>query len=163
MTNLVYGARYKTSHVLLLAKDVRKRRGERGRGLHGGEHDLANVAAAVEAEDALHLVEGHVLHDVDHVLVKLSAHGAKVGEDEGLLHVKPEGDDVLGVLHRELLRVGQLEIFPEELLVVGQLDDERHVEGLLQPFGEKERDEMTEVEPGRRTTPRVQVERLALV
>ena len=161
--SLVNGARDEASHVLLLAEDVRKRRGERGRRLHRGKHDLADVAAAIKAEDPLHLIERHVLHDVDHVLVELAADGTKVREDEGLLHVESQSDDVLGVLHREPLRVGQLEIFPEELFVVGQLDDERYVERLLQPLGEQERDQVTEVKASRRAAPSVQVEWLALL
>ena len=35
---------------------------------------------------------------------------------------------------------------PEELLVVGELDDERHLEGVLQPLGEHEGDEMAQVQ-----------------
>ena len=70
---LVDGARDETSDVLLLPEDEWERGGEGGRGLDRGEHDLADIGAVVEAEDALHLVERHVLHHVDHVLVELAA------------------------------------------------------------------------------------------
>ena len=145
---LVNGARDEASDVFLLAKDVGERRRERGSSLHGREHNLADAAAAVEAEDALHLIERHVFHDVHHVLVEFAADGGEVGEDERLLHVKPEGDDVLGVFDGELLRLCQLEILPEEFFVIRELDDERHVERLLQPLGEQERNQVAEVEAG---------------
>lgn len=53
--DLVDGAGDEARDVLLVPEDVREGGGEGGRGLHGGEHDLANVRGVVEAEDALHL------------------------------------------------------------------------------------------------------------
>mmetsp|Transcript_97263 Transcript_97263/g.297119 ORF Transcript_97263/g.297119 Transcript_97263/m.297119 type:complete len:205 (-) Transcript_97263:443-1057(-) len=51
---------------------------------------------------------------------------------------------------------------PQEFLVVGHLDDQRHIEGVLQPFGEQERHQMPHVHRGGRRPPTcVQVKRLA--
>ena len=53
---------------------------------------------------------------------------------------------------------------PEELLVVGQLDDERDVEGVLEPLGEDEGDEVSEVHRLRGgSSTRVQEEWVALL
>ena len=39
---------------------------------------------------------------------------------------------------------------PQALLVIGELDDERHLEGALKPLGEHEGDEVTQVQRLRR-------------
>ena len=60
------------------------------------------------------------------------------------------------------LIVGQ--IFPQELLVIGHLDDQRAIEYVLQPLAEDEGDEMADVHRlGGRTSPSVEVERLAFL
>lgn len=108
-----------------------------------------------------------------------------------LCRVEAARDDVLGVLERQRVRALEREVLPQEpaqgrghghgpslpagatgplslssachaLLVVRELDDERDVEGLLEPLRELEGDEVPEVQRlGRRAAPRVQVERLA--
>ena len=81
------------------------------------------------------------------------AHVVEVAEEEGLALVEAAGDDVLGVLNREPREVVQVVALPvrvlalpQELLVVGQLDDQRDVEDVLQPLGEVERDHVPEME-----------------
>jgi hypothetical protein len=102
-----------------------------------------------------YLVESHMFHDVNHVLIELSADMSvkmwsklfnnlspsvsamnvfplrEVSEDERLLHVETQGDDVLGILYGQPLGFLQFEVFPQELFIVGQLDDQRYVEGFL--------------------------------
>ena len=37
---------------------------------------------------------------------------SEVGEDEGLVHVEPEGDDVFGILHGKPFGLGHFQVFP---------------------------------------------------
>jgi hypothetical protein len=56
----------------------------------------------------------------------------EIGEDEGLPGIEADGDDVLDVLVGEAMGLLQGEILPQELLIVGHLDHQRDVEGVLQ-------------------------------
>lgn len=56
----------------------------------------------------------------------------EIGEDEGLPGIEADGDDVLDVLVGEAVGLLQGEILPQELLIVGHLDHQRDVEGVLQ-------------------------------
>ena len=56
-----------------------------------------------------------------------------VAEDEGFVDVEAARDDVFCVLEGQALAFVEGEIFPEKLFVVGQLNDERNVERILQP------------------------------
>ena len=148
---LVDGARDQASKRLLVgAEEVREAVGERGRRLRGREADLADVGLAGEAEDAARLVERDALGDLQHVEVERGAHVVDVGEDERAPGVESARDDVLGVLPRQPPGVLELHGFPQELLVVGELDDEGHLESLLEPLGEVEGDEVAEVQGLRR-------------
>ena len=62
----------------------------------------------------------------------LPPHVVKVREDEGAVDVKAAGDDVLGVLPRQPLGLLDPQGAPKHLLVVRQLDHQRHLEGVLQ-------------------------------
>jgi len=72
--------------------------GEGGRRLHCWEANLADVVALSEAKDAPDLVHGHAALNVNDGAVEGPANVLKVAEDEGLVHVKPTGNDVLAVL-----------------------------------------------------------------
>ena len=86
---------------------------------------LADVDRVVEAEDALHLVVRHRLLDLEDVRVHV-ADVVEVGEDERPRDVEAARDDVLRVLEAEAVALLELQVLPQELLVVGHLDDERH-------------------------------------
>lgn len=60
-------------------------------------------------------------------------HVVEVGEDEGLVDVETAGDDVLGVLHGELVALLQRQVLPQVLLIVRHLDHQGDVEHVLQP------------------------------
>jgi len=61
----------------------------------------------------------------------------EVGEDKGGVDIEAARDDVFGVFVPEPVAVLKLQLrLEEEFLVVRQLDHQRHVEGLLEPFGE---------------------------
>ena len=60
------------------------------------------------------------------------AHVGAVGEDEGLLDVEPEGDDVLGILQRQLLSLLQGEILPQELFIIRHLDHQWNIKYILE-------------------------------
>ena len=55
--HLIDGARNETSDVLLALEDEGEGGGEGRDGLDGGKHDLPDVCAVVEAEDAANLNE----------------------------------------------------------------------------------------------------------
>ena len=66
---LINGARNETGHVLAALEDLRERLTEGGRRLYGGERDLADTRAVVEAEDAASLVERDALLNLaDHFI-----------------------------------------------------------------------------------------------
>lgn len=56
-----------------------------------------------------------------------------VWEDESLVDIKSKGDDVLCVLVGQLIGLLGLEVLPQELLIIGQLNDQRHVKHVLKP------------------------------
>ena len=57
-----------------------------------------------------------------------------VDEDEGLFHVEANSDDVHGILDRELMAFFEREfVRVEELFVIREHDDERHVKDFLEP------------------------------
>ena len=70
----------------------------------------------------------------DNILVEAGtlAHEGEVREDERLLDVKPEGDDVFDILPAEALALFHLQVFPEELLVVCELDDQGNIKHVLE-------------------------------
>ena len=103
--------------------------------MDGGEHDLSDVGTVRESEDSLDLIVGHVLHDVDHVLVEFPAHLSQIREDERFVHIESQSDDVFSIFDGQPLCVRHFQVFPEEFLVVRQLDDQRNVKRLLQPSG----------------------------
>ena len=71
--------------------------------------------------------------DPYHILVEAGtlSHEGQVCKDEGLLDVKAEGDDVLDILPAEALTLLHLQVLPEELLVVGQLDNQGDIKHVL--------------------------------
>mmetsp|Transcript_5657 Transcript_5657/g.22337 ORF Transcript_5657/g.22337 Transcript_5657/m.22337 type:complete len:276 (-) Transcript_5657:172-999(-) len=161
---LVDGARDEAAHIAAGAEHVREGRREARRGLHGREGDLSNVVLALEAEDAAHLVERHALGDAHHVVIERPAEVVEVRENERALRVEAARDDVLAVGAREALRLLDAEVLPHALLVIRQLDHQRHLERVLQPLGELEGDEVAHVQRLRaRAAAGVQVEGLALL
>ena len=98
--------------------------------MDGGERHLSDVGGAVEAEDAAALVESDHLLNAAHGRVHV-LHVVQVAEYERLLLLEPAGDDVLRVLISEAVALIEVDLLEEELLVVRQLDDERHLEHTL--------------------------------
>ena len=144
-------------------KDLREAGGDARRSLDGGVGCLPRVPGEVQSEDGL--AGGKVdmpLEETD-VGVEL-ADVLAVEEDESLALVEPESENVLDVLEsdpREPLEGGALA--PEVLLVVGNLDNEGHVKGLLQILGEDEGHEVAHVQTVTgRAPPSVEVEGLTL-
>ena len=162
---LVDRARDQAPQRLLVGpEEVREAVGKRGRRLRGRESDLPNVRFTREAEDPARRVEGDALGDLQHVEVERRAHVVDVAEDERTTRVEPARDDVFRVFPRQSPGIFELERFPQKLFVVGELDHERHLERFLQPLGEVERDEVTEVERlGGWSASGVQIELLALL
>ena len=116
--------------------------------MFGAVGDEADVGGAGEAEGALGLVEGEKGLELGGVAVEVAAVELVVGVDEGLFGVEAQRDDVLCVLVCEveevlcglalLLHAVVLVAGVQVFLVVGQHDDQRHVEDLLQLLGEEE-------------------------
>ena len=53
-----------------------------------------------------YLIERDVLHDIDRIFVEGTTDKLKVRKDEGLVDVKSDGDDVLGILKSQPFRIG---------------------------------------------------------
>mmetsp|Transcript_68938 Transcript_68938/g.166683 ORF Transcript_68938/g.166683 Transcript_68938/m.166683 type:complete len:219 (-) Transcript_68938:313-969(-) len=142
---LVDGARDEAGHGGVAAEDVREGGRERRRRLHRREGVLADVDGVVEAEDALDLVVRGGLLYLEDVRVHVPD-VVEVGEDERLRDVEAARDDVLCVLEGEAVALLQLEVLPQELLVVGHLHHQHALEDVLQVLGEHERDQVAEVQ-----------------
>ena len=80
--------------------------------LYGRERNLANAVAVGEAEDAPRLAEGDVLLNAADRPVegRRGADVVRVGKDERFRRVEPHGDDVLGVLERQSVRLFDVEV-----------------------------------------------------
>ncbi len=99
----------------------------------------------VEAESSLDLVHCGILLDLDGVGVQV-LDITRIHEDENLLWVVPEGYDVFNVadghlLHSLEVKLGSVQIF----LVIGDLDDQRYIESLLQIVIDDEGNGMTQM------------------
>ena len=134
-------------HGLLVAKDEREGGGETRSRLDRREADLSNWTAVVKSENPLHLVVSHALLDLDNVLVEGRAltHEGEVGENESFLDVESKCNNILDILPGQAHRLLLLQVLPQELLIVGHLDDQGHIKGLLQPFSEEEGNEVAKV------------------
>mmetsp|Transcript_129540 Transcript_129540/g.229014 ORF Transcript_129540/g.229014 Transcript_129540/m.229014 type:complete len:239 (+) Transcript_129540:496-1212(+) len=166
---LVDRTRDETCHVFVALQRDFEGRGKGRSSLDGRKSGLANVGRAVEPKSRLCGVVGHGLPDSNDVGIHVP-YVVQVREDEGLLFLETTCNDVLCILHRKAFEPHQIITslniiltFPEELLVVGHLDHQWHVERILQPLCHHEWDQMSKVHRSRRgTAPSVQVERLAL-
>mmetsp|Transcript_19534 Transcript_19534/g.36410 ORF Transcript_19534/g.36410 Transcript_19534/m.36410 type:complete len:307 (-) Transcript_19534:576-1496(-) len=132
---LVDRARDEARHVGLVQGNG-KCTGERRARLCGWERALANVVRGPEAEDALGLVVSHQFLNLQdrwvHVL-----NVVQIRENKSLLHVKSARNDVFSILISQSMAVFQLHIgLEQELLIIGQLNHQRTVKGVLQPLRE---------------------------
>ena len=117
--------------------------------------------ACVGGREERYGVHGDALLDANHVAVQL-AHVTHIAENEGLrvrsrkkehsLGIEPAGDDVLRVLATHLHALIQSQRLPQELLVVRQLDHQGALEHVLQPLGEEEGNQVTQMKTARRRT-----------
>ncbi|GIX61888.1 nuclear movement family protein [Babesia caballi] len=143
---LVNALRHEAEHVAAAAEELGVRLAEGGGALDGGVGDAADVGRRVEAEDALHLVEGGLLLHAERDAVEV-ADEVGVAENEGEVGVEAAGDDVARVLPGHVADLVVLELLPEEeLLVVGKHDDDGGLEDLLQPAGEEEGHQVPEMQ-----------------
>lgn len=98
-------------------------------------------------------------------MVEWTSDVVKVAKDERLFQPESTSDDIPSVLEGKATRVldGQCAL-EQELLIVGQLNDERDVKDILQPFRKQERDQMAQMHRlCTRTSTGVEVEGLALL
>ena len=138
---------------------------ERSDTLHRGEEQPADVGAFVEPECATDLVKGDQLSELPSVHQEVRADVFQVAVDERLLHVKAQGNDILGVVHRILHCLFEGEAVLEQgLLVVRKHEDQRNVEDILQPLRERQRDGVPQMQAaGTRATAGVEEEGLSLL
>lgn len=66
------------------------------------------------------------------------AHVLRVDEDKGFLWIISQSYDVLDILNSHALELLQVSFFPEVLLVIGNLDDKRDIESVLEVLIENE-------------------------
>lgn len=92
-------------------------------------------------------------------------HVVEIRVDKSLFLVETHRDDVLGIFFGEFDCLFHREaLLEQKLLIIRQHDDERHVENVLQPFGELERDCVTNVHGiAARSTSSVDEEALTLL
>lgn len=91
-------------------------------------------------------------------------HKLQVIEYEGLIQVKAHGNNILCILTGQFDCVLDFQIFPQGLLVVRQLNNQRYIESFLQPFGHNKRHQVPHMQgSGAGSSSRVQVEWFALL
>jgi hypothetical protein len=78
------------------------------------------------------LIQSDALRDANHIPVKLASDVIKVGENEGTTNVEPTSYDVLRVLTSKTPSLFKLQILPQKLLVVRELNHKRNLERILQ-------------------------------
>src|SRR5437773_5975474 len=136
-------------------------RQEGGRRLDARVEDLADVVGILEPEDRLGRRERDPLRDLhcDRIEVP-DVFG--VEEDLREFRVESHRDDVEDVVIADLRRLLEVvEILEEELLVVRDLEVQRGAELLLEPFCEKPRKHVTDVDSAGTSPPRVPGEAVA--
>lgn len=72
----------------------------------------------IKPKGTSHLIESDELRKLPYIRQKVALDIPEVTEDEGLLHVKPAGYDVLGVLQAEFIRLLERKLLPEQRLFV---------------------------------------------
>jgi len=135
-------------------------------GLDGRERKLSNIVGFFETKDAFDLGVVDVFLDTNDIRVHM-LNVVNIWEDEGLFRVEAESKNVFDIVFSHLDGTfGTIKLnlrLVDILLIVGDLNDEGHVEDALQPLSEDEGDAMAHVKcVSRWTTTRVQVEGLAV-
>ena len=141
---LVDSLRDKAVDVGSLAEDMGECVAKRWDCLDGWVGHVTNIHIGCQSKYPLHLVISDLLLCLHNVGVHLP-HIGQIAENERQIVVEPTGDDVLGIflspirigLQRDLvLFAGDLVV--EEFFILGELDDNRDLEYLLEPFCEEE-------------------------
>lgn len=92
----------------------------------------------------LYLINGHTLLNSANVIVHIT-NVLGIQEDEGLwlwnhiknqyfLDIKSTSNNILDVFNTIVVGIFQGQILPKELFIIGQLDDYRDIEHILEPF-----------------------------
>lgn len=161
---LINSAWDQTRNVVLLAKDLRERVGERRCRLNRNKVCFTDTVAIGETKGSFGLVDGDHSGDANDVGVECTTHVIEIGEDEGFVEFEAACDDVAGVFEGEIFHLFDFERgFEEELFVIGELDHQGAIENVLEPFGEEEGDQVSQVHRVRTwSSACVEVEGLAL-
>lgn len=116
------------------------------------ECNLANVGAAFEAKDTTSLVESYALLDLANIAVHVS-NIIQVAENESFLEFETARNNILRVGISKFVTFFKLDVFPQELFVVCQLNDKWRLEYFLKVSSEGERNEMAQMKSVRRGPP----------
>lgn len=144
---------------ILVPEDMGEAAGKAGSSLDGRVGRPPTVIGETESKDSLEGGYVDVLLEPDYVLVHVSDIFG-IDEDEREIGIEAYREDILDVLIGQLGELGDITSLLEEvLLVIGDLDDEGDLEGLLQVLVEDERKHVTEMQGiRRRATSCVQIE-----
>lgn len=135
--------------------------------MHGRERILSDVLVLLKSEDSLDLAIIDMFLELDDVGVQFF-NVVNVGEDESFFGIEPKRENIFDVVLAHLigtLRPVQLNLLlVQVLLIVRDLDHQRHIEGLLEPLRENEGHTVTHVEcVSRGTSARVEEKGLLLL
>ena len=78
-----------------------------------------------------HLIARDALLDFEYIAVHV-LDVVQIREDERFLGIKATCNNIFCIFIRQPMAFLQLQILEQKLLVVGQLDDQRNIEGFLQ-------------------------------
>lgn len=112
-----------------------------------------------------HLVERDKLRKLPDIHQKMTTDILQITIDESLLQIESARDDILRILQRELMRLLKRQLILEQrLLVIRKHNHQRHIEYILQPLRERERNRMSQMQRvARRSASGVQEEGFAVL
>lgn len=110
------------------------------------------VIRKAESKDSFQSIQIDVFLEPDHVLVHVT-HILGVDENKGEFRIQADCQNILNILVGESCKLNDISAFFEEIfLVIRDLNDERHFEGVLEVFIEDEGQHMAQMQCFRRGT-----------
>lgn len=145
---------------VLISKEVRETRGKTRSGLNSWIRSLSAAITELEPEDSLKRCQVDMPLEPANIRIEES-HVLRIEANEGVFGIEANRKNIFDILKsqmRKFLEISSLLV--EVLLVIGDLDDEGHSEGLLHVLAEDERQHVAEMECfGRRSSSCVKVKR----
>ena len=145
---------------VLVSEEVRETRRKAGCGLNGWIRSLSTAIAELQSENSLQRCQIDMPLEPADVRIEES-HVLRIQANEGVFGIEANRKNIFDILISQMRKLLEVSSFlVEVLLVIGDLDDKGHSEGLLHVLAEDERQHVAEMECFRgRSSSRVEVKR----